>query len=339
VEQLENTIVDLKREYQDLKFAKDFKTSVVDPQRVKITQEFIEEDKIASPVDLDNCTNRPQSPITNDRTMQLTLRNEELMKTVDGLTIEKNRLTQKIEDISRRVSSLQTEKDMAQIQFRVQMNELRQEREELRSKIKNSLATRDFTTQLKQLSQLREITTELKKKMETDSQTFDQRCEEMQTVLYGISGSTQATTPSSSRQFLEMGYALLQQKVIQELGLDDFYTCMFLFQKFNSNLAYGHNKPQSEKKGFLTIIYGMFSHTPRWVKMSVSGLAIFRSERDQEPMELYSLQGAKVIVGQDNSGRFDLKLALRKKICFDAHQQKNREEWVTFLRNICTIPQ
>lgn len=158
---------------------------------------------------------------------ELTQKNEELSKAIETATADNKKLVSKIEDLSNRVASLQTEKDMAQIQFRVQTNELRQEKEELKIKLSSykPIGKKDLTDQLFHLEKLRQTLTDTKTYMQQQTEKFEGEIEQIQTVLGEMAGVPQSSSPTASRQFLEMSYALLQQKLIQELGLDDYFTC------------------------------------------------------------------------------------------------------------------
>ncbi|KAL9641934.1 hypothetical protein ABK040_000872 [Willaertia magna] len=71
---------------------------------------------------------------------------------------------------------------------------------------------------------------------------------------------------------LEMSYALLQQKIIKELGLDEYYG------------TFGRASVYPSKKGYLKVYIGLFKNSKKWVHASLAGFSIYNNSSDNIPI-------------------------------------------------------
>jgi len=254
-------------------------------------------------------------------------------------------------ELEQKVEKYQGERDMAHVQSRVRINELKQGIETLKEsekKLKEKLLilsqTQASATLKEEASVLKQELREMKLQYKRYSDSICGSIEEIGTVLSSITGlesnKKKQTKNSSSSTSLEMSYALLQKKIIQELGLDDFFRSKYFVQyvRFTTIEAFGAKSTHPSKKGWLKVYLSYFDNSKKWVEISNAGLAIFSSPEDKTPISRFSLISSKLKLSSKNKTIFEIVCDYgrdrKKTFHFTAEDEGERNEWCAFISHV-----
>ena len=176
--------------------------------------------------------------------------------------------------------------------------------------------------------ELRNFRTQFLKDSASISNCFD----ELSSVLSGMTGLVSQTSLNNSENdssSMEMSYAILQKKIINELGLDDFFA------------TGGKKRAHVTKKGWLRITTSYFDNKDKWVKISNSGICIFTDEGEKSMISCFSLACAALKISSKNTSIFEIVCEIgkerKKSINVTAKNENERNEWCAFISRILEI--
>mmetsp|Transcript_11128 Transcript_11128/g.41566 ORF Transcript_11128/g.41566 Transcript_11128/m.41566 type:complete len:504 (-) Transcript_11128:2014-3525(-) len=246
---------------------------------------------------------------------------------------EYDELQRKLHEKEQELRQVKNEKDMDKLKSLQERNTYLLEHEELKIQLQDQeqvmRVKRQLHTVRNQFAILRETSRITK---EECAKTLHNMNEEISGLSHSLSDFMNHV-PLNNKEHVryrvvdEVGYAQMQAKVIEDLGLDRMY------------FSLGKEKIMPQKSGFLQVctqekkrLWGSKSFEGRWIVFSSISVSIYQDERTDLLERRESLEGIKLGIGEGSE--FFLFFPSKAKLTFRTQTKEQRDEWFTFIRKL-----